>query len=415
MGRRISDEEAFQFWISLLFLPSIPHNSLSPAGSRRSPTGTPCPGVCLRCGQPVRPTWDNVQKTLQPCVYCAGRKLDDAAATGKILALEIVRPLEPFPGSAASWAVQCLGCNSEGSSTYNKMVNQGRGACDTCGGVRTGETRTKRNLESCYAVLNDGAHDGYRILGHQMRGPADKRQLYLHVECPKGHKYWVYAYSWKAGSGCGSCNDRGFRKDLPAHLYVIAGSGWLKVGISNDRSLDQRLATHADQGMWQRLHLVAFESGQGAYEAELLWKSGFVPSLSPHLRATQSEVPDGYSETVRDHPTHRSWIRSQLLPFATSIASGLIVPVRQQLCDVVPCGKLAMRPRYRAMCSMHATRQRLHGSPYFLLTERREPPDDGLCSVAGCDRVHLARGFCSAHYQRDWKRRRLESPRPNPP
>lgn len=403
MAGRITDEAAFEFWTSLLFLPSIPHRSLSPPGSKRSPSGTPCPGVCLQCHQPVRPTWDNVQRTLQPCVYCAGMKLDDAIATGKVLALEVCTPLEPFPGSGEPWKVECMGCGQSTSTTYSKLVNQQRGACDRCGGLRAGETRAQRNLEACHELLADGRHDGYRIIDHQMRGPDKKRQLHIHVACPVGHKYWVYAYSWKAGALCGSCREHGFRAEAPAYVYVVAGGGWIKVGISNEGSLDKRLEAHSGQGIWQRLHLVAFDLGRDAQAVELLWKSGYVPTVPVSQRATAQDVPDGFSETVADTPAVREWILERLIPYAQKAAHGLVVPVRQQLCDVIPCGKLAVAPRYRAMCSMHATRQRLHGSPYIVLTERRSPPPDGLCTIGDCTSPHLARGFCRAHYQADRK------------
>ncbi len=408
MGRRITDEEAFEFWTSLMFLPSLPHSALSASGSERSPSGLPCPGVCLLCQQPVSPTWDNVQRTLQPCVYCAGLKLDDAVATGKVLALDICVPLEPFPGSSAPWKVKCLGCTKETSTTYSRLVNGERGACSHCGGLQGGRTRALRNLESCYAVLADGRHDGYRILDHEMRGPDNKRQLYIQVLCPQAHEYWVYAYSWKTGTLCASCREQGFRPDAPSYVYVVAGAGWLKVGISNEGSLDNRLAAHAEQGLWQRLYLIAFDSGRDAQSVELLWKSGFIPTIPSDQRATHVDVPDGFSETTADSPIAREWIRSRMVPYAQDVANGVVVPVRQQLCDVVPCGKLAMAARYQAMCSMHATRQRLHKSPYVVITERRTPPPDGLCTITDCTKPHLARGFCRAHYQADRRIRLAE-------
>jgi len=191
-------------------------------------------------------------------------------------------------------------------------------------------------------------------------------------------------------------------------VYVVSGAGWLKVGISNEGSLDSRLATHADQGLRQRLYLIAFDSGHDAQSVERLWKSGFIPSIPSDQRATQFDVPDGFSETTVDSPMAREWIRDRLIPYAQEVANGLVVPIRQQLCDVVPCGKLAMAARYQAMCSMHATRQRLHNSPYVVLTERRTPPPDGLCTITDCSSPHLARGLCRAHYQADRKRRLAE-------
>jgi hypothetical protein len=401
----LKDSEVFEFWVSLLFLPSVAHSQLALGSSTRSPTGCPTPGVRLRCGQPVSPTWDNVQRTLQPCTYCAGRRIDSAIATGKLLAREVCTPIEPFSLSSAPWRVRCNFCGRSCVTTYNKVVNQERGPCRVCAPHHGGRSKSEANWQQCLAVLNDGAHEGYQLLGRTMREKGNKRELYVQVRCPAGHEYEVYAYSWRSGSRCASCLEHGFRIESSSHLYVVAGGGWLKVGISNDGSLDARLAQHAAQGMSTVLALISFETGRDAQAAEDLWKWQYIVALGIEHRATAGEIPDGHSETIRDSPQHRAWIVDELLPMAALQANGVPLPMATLLCDVVPCGKRAMRRGYRAMCSMHATRMRLHGSPYTVLTERRAPPADGLCVEVGCQAPHLARGLCRAHYQADRKRR----------
>lgn len=398
----ISDAAAFEFWVSLLFLPSLTHSELKQANPERSPSGVPCPGVCLVCGQPVRPTWDNVQRTLQPCAYCAGTKLDAAVAEGKVLALGTCEPLEPYPGSANRWLVKCLECGEPRYSSYNIIVNQRRGVCAPCGLRRGGQQQRIRNLKECLSVLSDGRHDGYLITGHQVRTRSGRSRLMLDIRCPVGHEYQVESSSWKSGSRCSSCLERGFRPESPAHVYAVAGGGWLKVGISNDGSLDRRLQQHAQQGLNQVLHLVTFDRGANAQSLELHWKAVLVSNVPPEDRATGRDLVDGFSETVRDCPAYREWIASVLLPLAADF-EGLAIPVPFQLCDVVPCGKVARLRGTGAMCPMHETRMRVHGSPFVVLTARRQAPADGACRVAGCSRPHVARGMCRYHYQQWWR------------
>ncbi len=405
MARVLTDSEVFKFWVSLLFLPSVSQSQLSLGSSTRSPSGCPTPGVCLRCGQPVNPTWDNVQRTLQPCTYCAGRKLDSAVATGKLLAFELCTPLEPFTSSSSDWLVRCNFCGETRTTTFNKVVNQGRGPCRTCAPHHGGRSKSEGNWQRCLAVLSDGAHEGYELLGRIMKDKSNKRELYVKVRCPAGHEYAVYAYSWKSGSRCSSCLEHGFRLESPAHMYAVAGGGWLKVGISNDGSLDLRLSQHAAQGMSTLVALMRFDSGRDAQKAEDLWKWHYIVSLEQEHRATAADIPDGHSETIHDTSKHRAWILDELLPRAAQQANGVPLPMATLICDVVPCGKRAIGRGYRATCSMHATRVRIHGSPYTVLTERRAPPPDALCGEGGCQGVHLARGLCRAHYESDRKRR----------
>lgn len=66
------------------------------------------------------------------------------------------------------------------------------------------------------------------------------------------------------------------------------------------------------------------------------------------------------------------------------------------ICTVAGCDG---KHRARGMCFMHYQRWRTHGSTE--LPTRPEPPKRD-CSVESCQAPHLARGFCKKHYQR-WK------------
>ena len=49
-----------------------------------------------------------------------------------------------------------------------------------------------------------------------------------------------------------------------------------------------------------------------------------------------------------------------------------------------------------ALCSMHAARKRIHGSPFLGARKER-----GICSIDGCGKQHYGHGLCLAHYKRN--------------
>lgn len=57
----------------------------------------------------------------------------------------------------------------------------------------------------------------------------------------------------------------------------------------------------------------------------------------------------------------------------------------------------------RGWCKLHHRRWLTYGDPTFILVERRLAPTDGLCVVQDCTQPHLARGWCRTHYLRWWK------------
>lgn len=67
-------------------------------------------------------------------------------------------------------------------------------------------------------------------------------------------------------------------------------------------------------------------------------------------------------------------------------------------CSVAGCE----RPQIaRGYCKAHHARVQRNGEPGGPIPERRQL---FVCSIDGCDRPHMGRGWCSMHYQR-WKRR----------
>jgi len=130
--RSIPHDEAFSLMLAANFQPSVPY-----PGSTQ-----PWPGVCLKCGQPGSPSYGHVRDRGSACGYCAGRKVDEAIARGKMLGADFQPdPGISFPGSDVPWNGFCLKCGCPGSPSYTN-VRQGSGACGNCAeyGYKTSKT-----------------------------------------------------------------------------------------------------------------------------------------------------------------------------------------------------------------------------------------------------------------------------------
>lgn len=90
-------------------LPSIPYPGATPAW----------PGVCLRCGHPVKPRYSYIVRGGGGCAYCAGKRLTDEARAARGIDLrrctrcDEIRPIDDFPPNpnvAGGRLRQCRAC-----------------------------------------------------------------------------------------------------------------------------------------------------------------------------------------------------------------------------------------------------------------------------------------------------------------
>jgi len=284
VGKSNSEAAARAIMIAAGFQPSVPYTSAL----------SPWPGVCLKCGQPGSPRYNDVQQGKGGCAYCARRRTDSAVAVGKMLARDF-QPSVPYLGNKAPWPGVCLKCGQPGSPRYND-VQQGDGACGYC---------ARQHVDSAVAVGKMLARD------FQPSVPFPGVEHPWPGVCLKCGQPGSPRYSdVRSGQGaCASCSDHGYNIGKPGTFYIVASADWLKVGITN--SPKSRLSTHRSQGLTDVLHLIEFSSGQAALDLEKTWKQ-WVASLPSHLRATRANIKDGHTETVRNLPHVHSWIAENL-------------------------------------------------------------------------------------------------------
>ena len=89
----------------------------------------PWPCRCLRCGQTISPRYGAVKKG-GGCRYCNDTAIKPDAAATAMRNAELA-PLEPYPGSLATWRCRCLKCSRIVSPCYS-TIQRGSGGCRWC-------------------------------------------------------------------------------------------------------------------------------------------------------------------------------------------------------------------------------------------------------------------------------------------
>ena len=139
---------------------------------------------------------------------------------------------------------------------------------------------------------------------------------------PECNHIWPAQPSARTGTnetGCPDCAEYGIKKHLPTTLYVVANDMWLKAGIANDHALEGRLGKHQNKkqnNMDQVLHLIPFDVGYDADDVEKIWKEEFLPTFPDDMRPSKDDVPDGFTESVRNLEEVRQWIEENFVPLA---------------------------------------------------------------------------------------------------
>ena len=92
--------------------------------------------------------------------------------------------------------------------------------------------------------------------------------------------------------------------DRRAVVYVVASDRWIKLGITNTPG--SRLPKHARRGL-HVIHKEKVPKGKDALQIERQWRQ-FIQSLPESQRATQYDIPDGFTETVKRTRRVEKWL-----------------------------------------------------------------------------------------------------------
>lgn len=201
---------------------------------------TPWDGICNFCGRKGSPTLTNVRKTKSGCASCGNRKkaererLQLAPKAYRVMILNWVKPIVPFPGVARSWKGICLRCKRVITPKLHN-IQSGQGACKYCDGNRLSKEDKERILFlSGFESLEESSN-------------TNKKSLARCIRC--GLVYGVRVSSLRQGMGCRGCMKTGFNANKPAIVYLVGNESRnvIKIGIMNLTT--NRIKQHARQGL----------------------------------------------------------------------------------------------------------------------------------------------------------------------
>jgi len=117
-----------------------------------------------------------------------------------------------------------------------------------------------------------------------------------------GHEVRPMLSNLHQGAGpCTNCAQPGLNLTAPTALYVVAGRGILKAGITNlGRAEKQRMGIHRRNGLDELVARYEFETGFLAREAESIVVTALVRAAGDVGRVSAADLPDGFTEAVKE-------------------------------------------------------------------------------------------------------------------
>lgn len=119
-GVAVIPQEAVTAMKNLGLIPLVPY----PGGKK------PWKCKCTVCERTIYPTYSSSAGRGSGCIYCTGHKVDSEDAK-KLMMLNNLVPLEPFPGAAKRWKCRCETCKRIVTPMYTS-IQGGRGGCKFC-------------------------------------------------------------------------------------------------------------------------------------------------------------------------------------------------------------------------------------------------------------------------------------------
>ena len=85
---------------------------------------------CSVCKRTIYPSYSSSANRNSGCIYCTGHKVD-ANDARKLMVINGLKPLEPFPGAAKRWKCRCEICKRTVTPMYTS-IQGGQGGCKYC-------------------------------------------------------------------------------------------------------------------------------------------------------------------------------------------------------------------------------------------------------------------------------------------
>ena len=127
MTKRWSEQEAVEAMLKSGLEPLEPYKS----------NASPWKCKCKKCGTTVTPSLKSIIKrgdAVKFCRFCKPNAPLNPELAREFMISRGVKPITPFPGSAAKWPSVCLECGKEVSPNYNS-IKRGQGGCIYCAGL----------------------------------------------------------------------------------------------------------------------------------------------------------------------------------------------------------------------------------------------------------------------------------------
>jgi hypothetical protein len=271
---------------------------------------------CTSCGKAIHPVYDRFRALgSMGCQFCAQsasqrrqaesgvfpRIRAEAEAEGYVVRGFEYRPRfrTDRPGMYESWL---LGTCPEHGDFEQRVVNftsQGS-RCQRCGLIKRGTSKSATGRARIEQIC---AAEGIVVRGWEMRAKSNGEDAsWLLATCPQGHDFEMISGNFASGKRCAECADWGFNPESPTIFYVVGNERWLKCGVANFTNAAYRLRQHEAQGLATIAHS-EHPTGRDALTVENDWKS-FVRTVPTDHRPFQDDIPDGYTEAVRNLPQY---------------------------------------------------------------------------------------------------------------
>ncbi len=318
-GRPWSEEDARVVAAFVGFAPECPW-----PGSGNAPWS----GRCVQAGHQTAPMLASLLQGQGCCVLCGRSR----TAEGKVMR-NLLRSMAL--AEERDMKVVAYGRKRLTNGTDHLMLRVLRPDCGHLSEIRASQLKLNAGCGVCHGLqVLVGVNDlgtTHPELASQLVDPGLAQAVTfssnrkIRWRCQSCRHEWMAAPNSRTnmGSGCPRCSPRGYDLSRPGALYVVAGASittgelLVKVGISNEDRLPERLQRHERQGLHNVIAVLRWRDGLAALTVEQRWKGpqGLRSGLAAHSRPRKVDLPDGHTEAVIDSDEARAAIGA-LLKFA---------------------------------------------------------------------------------------------------